>query len=212
MEEINLDGKSYSIVGLILLSIYFFVFYIVVSTSIQISYKYDLGSENINVNDPGFYNTDYPLNVTSECSGGGTLGTIFCSHTNYVDELSCEYVPGCTWDGVNNECDGLVDTDVFNPTGALNYNCNKDINETLCKLMGCTWTIYEPTGGTTVQLAQTDPYSWSQVWKTLSFMTSFDADIGLGGWKYGFILAFFIFWIPLLLYILCIYMLVPFLH
>ena len=175
------------------LSIYFFLFFLIVTSVISGSAEMGIDPGDISTTgDPGFESDDNQFSgINSECSGSITT---YCIHTNADDNDSCSVLTGCSWSGTF--C-----------VGTHAYTCEAITNQSYCSLLDCTWTgSRAPTS-----IDPNEEYDWSTMRDTIGIMTGFRADIGIPSWA-NWIFSFLFFWIPFLLLVWSIYMALPFLH
>ena len=180
------------------LLLYFFVLFITVNYFVQASIDYGVNNNNVRFDDPGFGQS--PVNIRGQCTGSDISQNIgFCSLTLAKDNVSCNALPSCTWDVLNQVCNG------FSLTSCLSLQ-----NETVCRLARCTWNALDvPT-----QASLGDRASVSSIRTTINFITGIDAaqvKIGLDN-RFIYIFSFIFFWIPFIMLALAFWYLLPFFH
>lgn len=213
-------GEFKSVVWIVLLSIYMFIFVIVASVvdSTVISSDY-LDVENISGD--GF--CDSPRYAIRPDGDEQTIPKTDerCIDTRgAISEDRCESIDGCVWGNEtifffwtssDETCTGTINinnltNETLNPLSLYNL-CTLEYvidDRELCYNLGCTW--YDETTSDTDIVS-----SPVNLLKTLGTLFTFRYDFGLNSIFNGF-LNFFLFWIPLLMLIGAVYFLAPFLH
>lgn len=203
------------IVGLL---IYFFVFFLIMTSVAGMLSYYDIPNQHLTHNDPGFMakNNFYS---SAKCEGSGEamnfLGTIQCSSLklDIHDVDGCTGISGCTWmnSSIFGEvgCIGNVNKTAYNITGWTSGYCESPYLQTqeLCILYRCPWINESLVASSSVDFSGKQIVT---IWSTVKYIVTFQADIGLGVWNFIFIFIFF--YIPFIMFLFAIYMALPFLH
>lgn len=196
------------------ITLYFFVFFLIVFTSINTGNFYDVDTSDVNYHDPGFQNAgNDPLLQGSKCTGSIPWS---CVQTRAASNVSCTNITGCQWDSSNQLCDDkfyIFGSALVNGEGSCegdtDYQKSHHNDSGFCTLLGCTWTDYTSSSETNTNLASN--FDWSATKATIGVMSGFNADIGIPS-AFQFIFSFLFFWIPTFMLIWAIYMALPWLH
>lgn len=182
-------------------------------------------SPNADLNNPGF---DLKGNIFTQdgyCSGKGEAMTltkeIFCKKLDIDkdDIASCNNVSGCAWSNV---------TDLFGIT-ITPQGCYSDVNksfygindsfdrksaycgspglqaEEICETFLCNWYNASTQFN---QISASSTNSMATVWDTISWITTFQFDIGWG--EFNWIFSLIAFYIPMLILIIALMFMLPF--
>jgi len=209
------------------LTMYFFVFFLVVtainSGGSKISDDFISNSSVTGYAPP----TINPFGLDAECTGILTTSFIKCVEPDYLDTNdTCSVIPNCTW--VNGffspYCSGDIDLEAvgFVKEGWLWYgssceplfnSSNENISDSsLCESFsdfGCEFVVYDNFGVQSINPLSSQ--STGGIIKTIKYMFTFDADIGINS-NYKYIFAFIFTWIPFFMLLWALYMALPFIH
>ena len=180
------------------LSIYFFIFFLILYSTINAAAEIGV-DHDLSVSDPGFQ-TDITPYTSGTCTGNiGLLDSFWCTRIpNIQSNETCTLISGCSWDG--EVCVGSIN---------LVTDCDS-YNQTYCELLepnGCVWNEDEDSS-----VDPTDAISpVSGLTESIKFLFGFNARLGMPG-AYQFIISFFFFWIPFMALLWSLYMSLPFLH
>ena len=212
------------IIGIVIYYIFFFLVVLTLSSTLSWANAPD---QYLVFNDPGFENKTQPFDDTPSCSGSGSrsmnfLGNILCNQLNLDknDFTGCNNIGGCLWKNDTSlfnitisgkSCTGTVDKITESINGSAGTYCEDSLGlqtEERCVLYGCEWVDNTQLSSNKANLVSKD-YSFIKVFKTVFFIITFRADIGLGQWSWLFGLFF---WIPFVMMLIAIYYSLPFLH
>ena len=219
-------AKINAAIWIILILIYYIVIFIALTAFTNGQAEVTRGlNPNIALNNPGFNLKGNIFNADGYCSGKGSAMTItkniFCQKLDIErDDIdSCVNVSGCRWENV---------TDLFGititPQGCYG-NSNKSFygingtydrssaycaapglqQEEICETFKCNWY------NATTQFNQVSPASTNSmatVWDTISWVTTFQFDIGWG--SYNWLFSLFAFYIPMIVLVIALLMMLPF--
>jgi len=220
-------GKFTSGIWFILVTLYFIFFIGTVSVVNLFAYE-----EGINFNDGTITNGSLTgLNVNPEffcdtprytySADGSNQFKINPSSSNcrdtagVVSEDICERIVGCSWEEVTSgfwffsstseTCVGTINATHYGKTNQNNFCTANNVsgNLTNCILMFCTWYETQPL--------QSDITSPRQLINLIGELFTFRYNFGFDGFLNIFITILFIF-IPLLIWLLSLYFLLPFIH
>lgn len=189
----------------VILSIYFFVFFLIVYSIQNINsdpdYDYGIDTDGLAVKDMSSTFSDEW--VSGQCAGAIT--SPYCAnHPLLQNNDSCEntFVYGtsatCNWNPATETCDGII---FFGCDDPAKYN------KSICDMLsGCQWNEFSVPQS--INILETQDVS---ILSTIGIMSGFTAEIGIPG-AYKFIIFPFIFWIPAFMLLWCLYMALPFLH
>lgn len=197
-------GKAIAAIWIIGLLIYFFSFFLVIFSAMNMAADHDIDIGDVYVKDPGFQDRVDPLYAEGYCSGSLPLSSAFCSKTEANSNETCIFIPGCSWDDINQKCTGIPNLAVYGG------GCSVSMNQTLCLLVGCSWISYSSPDADSPDMVSAS-VSHTGIIDTIGFMTGFHGDIGTPV-LFRFITGFIFFWIPFTMLILAIYYLIPFIH
>lgn len=181
------------------LSIYFFMFFLVVTAVTLGGAEMGIDTSSVSVNDPGFYNLQNQFqNIGTGTCSGLPYGFVHCSYIKSASVEVCSAIPGCSYNASMDKCQG---------THNISSCYELDNNQTQCGVLGCTWTNRTFPS----QVSQDSSLDWSVIRNSIGVMAGFNANLGMPG-QYQFIMSFFLFWLPFTALLWAIYMALPFVH
>jgi len=190
------------------LSLYFFVFFLIMTSVINTSDELNIDRGDLYVADSGFQTVLTPFD-SGTCVGKISRFKLnYCSSYDSLDSNgTCSLIDGCTWsEGWFSEyCEGNPSPSVIPTT-----DCSYISNQTICEVLendGCTWL--DKTDIETIDPSQS--YSNGGLVTSIKFLFGFNARLGIPA-TYRFIIIFLFFWIPFMALLWAIYMSAPFLH
>lgn len=182
---------------LIGMSIYFFLFYVVITATLQGHAIMGTDPGNINVQDPGFENAQNQFaSLGNECVGLPS-GFIDCTFIRHASDGVCGQIPGCSFNSTFELCEGKHNIS----------SCSQVTNATQCQTLGCT--VVEDIFPTQMDLASS--FDWTTIRRTFGIMTGFSATIDVPP-AFHWIFSFMFFWIPFSIFLYALYMVIPFIH
>lgn len=172
----------------------------------------------------GFVQTGNPFQYAQQCSGKGTamnpFGYVVCPKLliDPSDVDTCNNISGChygnsTWYGISAGCQGYVNSTYYNFTAPFDKSstyCGASglqADSGTCEVFGCTFQ------NATSQFDQprtvNSQYNIASIWQIISWVTTFNFDIGWGSFNWLF--SIIAFYLPFLILLMALYfMFVPF--
>lgn len=194
---------------IILLSMYFFLLFLIVYSSVNAAAALDVDSGDAQFRDPGF------LTAENDPSGRGLTCSGISSHlcTRISGETDCLSIDGCSF--VSGLCVGRHTLECYNLSdyAGVGFYENLTVND-MCSILESDCTLASYTGSFQNSVDPSKAFDWSTVRNSLGIMTGISAtgvNIGMPG-AFRFIFYFLFFWIPLFALVYSVYMALPFLH
>lgn len=207
-------GEFQSGPWIIALSLYFFAFFLIVFSAMNVFIWVNGTTGGLSVQDPGFQTLgNHPFAQNNACSGSPYH---FCKSFLY-DEPSCNAFPGCSWN--NNDSFSFIFFSGPGCAGSPAINCSQITNRTTCENTGCTYSTFNgigdtSTGGldiTDLSMIRNTFTFYDKIKATVIFMATFNASFSVPG-IIAFIVSFILFWLPLMALLFAIYMALPVIH
>lgn len=82
-------------------------------------------------------------------------------------------------------------------------------SQELCDLFSCTWLNKDYIEQLNIEKLELNPKILSSLWNTIKEMFTFKVDFGFENQIIGYIINFFIFWLPLIILAFAIYLVLP---